>query len=47
MTAAELDNLPQNPLGQWIAAKQPSISTLPVAADQVAILALTVSGFAA
>jgi len=46
VTAAELGNLPQNPLGAWVASKQPSISTLQVAADHVAILAVSAPGFA-
>lgn len=46
VTAADVSNLPQTPLGKWVASKQPTISTLPVAADQVAILALAVPGFA-
>jgi hypothetical protein len=37
--ASRLGELPSNPLGTWIAAKQPSVYDLDVAADQVAILA--------
>jgi len=46
VTAAELSNLPKNPLGDWIAAKQPNILALDVAADQVTVLAVSVPQFA-
>lgn len=44
--SAQLPNLPANPLGAWIAAKQPSVWNLPQAADQVAVLAVGVPTFA-
>jgi hypothetical protein len=47
VTASELTSVPQNPLGNWIVAKQPQISTNGVAADQVAVLSLAVPQFAA
>lgn len=36
---SELEQLPDNPLGEWIASKQPQIPDNPVAADQVSVLA--------
>jgi hypothetical protein len=45
VTTAKLGSLPQNPFGDWIAAKQPKISTNGVAADQVTVLAASLSGF--
>jgi hypothetical protein len=45
VTSASLSTLPKNPLGDWIAAKQPMISTLPVAADQVTVLAAGLARF--
>jgi hypothetical protein len=39
VTSAALSTRPKNPFGDWIAAKQPMISTLAVAADQVTVLA--------
>jgi len=44
--AARLSELPDNPLGAWIAAKQPKIWNLPVAADQVGVLAVGIPTFA-
>jgi hypothetical protein len=44
--AARLAELPANPFGDWIAAKQPKIWNLPEAADQVAVVAVGVSSFA-
>jgi len=44
--ASRLPELPANALGQWIAAKQPKIWDLPVAADQVAVVAVGIPGFA-
>jgi hypothetical protein len=38
--------LPENPLGQWMAAKHPDIMTIPQASDQITILASSVPGFA-
>jgi len=43
--AARLSELPANPLGGWIAAKQPGIWDIPEAADQVAVVALGVPSF--
>jgi hypothetical protein len=45
VTAADLRRLPEGPLGQWIAEKQPDISPLRVAADQVAVLAVALPEF--
>jgi hypothetical protein len=42
---ARLSELPANPFGSWIAAKQPSIWNLPAAADQVAVVAVGVASF--
>ena len=44
---SQLRMLPANAFGDWIAAKQPGIWTLPQAADQGALLAVAVSTFAA
>jgi len=44
--AARLPQLPANPFGSWIGAKQPGIWNLPQAADQVAVVAVGVSSFA-
>ena len=41
-----LSELPANPLGAWIAAKQPKILNLAEAADQVAVVAVSVPSFA-
>jgi hypothetical protein len=38
--------LPANPFGAWIAAKQPQIWNLPQAADQVGVLSVAIPGFA-
>jgi hypothetical protein len=43
---ARLSDLPDNPLGRWISAKQPEIWALPQAADQVALLSVAVPAFA-
>jgi hypothetical protein len=43
---ARLSELPTNPLGDWIAAKQPKIWDLAVASDQVSVLAVGVPTFA-
>jgi hypothetical protein len=45
--ASRVSELPANPLGAWIAAKQSSIWNLPEAADQVAVLAVGLPSFAA
>jgi hypothetical protein len=44
--ASRVSELPANALGTWIAAKQPKIWNLPVAADQVAVAAVCIPGFA-
>ena len=44
--AARLSELPANPLGAWIAAKQPKIWDLPEASDQVSVVALGIPTFA-
>src|SRR4030095_2012436 len=44
--AARLPDLPANPLGEWIAAKQPKIWNLNEAADQVAVVAVGIPTFA-
>jgi hypothetical protein len=44
--AARLSELPANALGTWIAAKQPKIWSVPFAADQVAVAAVTIPSFA-
>ena len=45
ITPDDFANLPANPFGDWIAAKQPNLSTLNTAADQVAVLAAAVPSF--
>jgi hypothetical protein len=45
VTTAELPSLPKNPLGDWMAAKQPSIFTIATASDQVTALAVGLSTF--
>jgi hypothetical protein len=47
VTASELTSVPQTPFGSWITAKQSQISTLAVAADQIAVLSVAVPQFAA
>jgi hypothetical protein len=44
--ASRLSELPANPLGAWIAAKQPKIWNLPEAADQVGLVAVGIPSFA-
>ena len=44
--ASDLGNLPQNQLGDWIAQKQPGISPLPQAGDQVTVLTMGLPQFA-
>jgi hypothetical protein len=46
VTAAELGTLPQNPLGSWIAGKQPNISPNVWASDQATVLATALPQFA-
>jgi hypothetical protein len=43
---ARLSELPANAFGAWIAAKQPKIWDLPVAADQVGVVAVGIPSFA-
>jgi hypothetical protein len=43
--AERLADLPANPLGDWIGAKQPEIFEISVAADQVSVIALGVPEF--
>ena len=43
--AERVTDLPDNPLGNWIGAKQPEIFEIPVAADQVSVIALGVPEF--
>lgn len=45
--SGQLGMLPANAFGDWIAAKQPGIWNLPQAADQVGVLAVAVTSFAA
>jgi hypothetical protein len=44
---ARLSELPANPFGAWIAAKEPKIWDLPEAADQVGVAAVGIPTFAA
>jgi hypothetical protein len=44
--SARFSELPSNPLGQWIQAKQPEVWDLQQAADQVSVLAVGVPTFA-
>ena len=44
--ASSVPQLPANPFGAWIAAKQPNIWTLQQSADQVGIIAVGVPEFA-
>lgn len=44
---ARVDELPEHPLGAWIAGKRTQIAENPVASDQVSVLAGGVDGFAA
>jgi hypothetical protein len=46
VTTTDLPSLPKNALGDRIATKQPNIIDVPQAADQVALLALGLPGFA-
>ena len=45
VTADDLANLPKNPFGDWMAAKQPNTRNLDTAADHIAILAAGVPSF--
>jgi hypothetical protein len=44
--ASRLSELPANPFGEWIAAKQPKIWNLAEASDQVALVAVGIPSFA-
>jgi len=44
--ASRVSELPANPLGDWIAAKQPKIWSVAVAADQVGVAAVAIPSFA-
>jgi hypothetical protein len=46
VTSSQLVNLPQNPLGVWMAGKQPKIFNIATASDQVAVLAVGLPTFA-
>jgi len=43
--ASRVSELPANPFGSWMAAKQPNIWSIPEAADQVSVLAVGFSRF--
>jgi hypothetical protein len=45
VTTAQLASLPKNPLGSYMAAKQPNVFTITTAADQVAVLAVALHDF--
>lgn len=45
VSSSRIPDLPNNAFGAWIASKQPQIWNLPVAADQVSILASAVPSF--
>lgn len=47
VTTDDFGNLPTNKLGDWMASKQPKLSKLDTAADQVTILAVGLPGFVA
>jgi len=44
--ASRISELPANPFGSWMAAKQPNIYSIAVAADQVAVVAVAIASFA-
>jgi hypothetical protein len=46
LPASRLANLPANPFGAWVAAKQPQLQNLLVAADQVGVAAVGIPEFA-
>jgi hypothetical protein len=46
VSTAEVANLPQNPLGLWMAAKQPNIFPYTTASDQVTVLSVGLPTFA-
>jgi hypothetical protein len=45
VTPDNIASLPKNKLGEWMASKQPNLSTYTNAADQVAVLAVGLPGF--
>jgi hypothetical protein len=45
VSADKLANLPSNPLGTWMAAKQPNLFTVLTASDQVTVLSLGLPAF--
>jgi len=45
VTTNDLSSLPGNAFGDWMAAKQPNLSPLDTAADQVAVLAVALADF--
>jgi hypothetical protein len=46
VTEAQVANLPQNPLGEWMADKRPDLFTIPNASDQIAVLSVGLPTFA-
>ena len=46
VTDPQLPELPDNPLGAWMANKQPSLFTIPNASDQIAVLSVGLPTFA-
>ena len=46
VTTAEIPSLPSNPLGTWMASKQPNIFKIPTASDQITALAVGLPTFA-
>jgi len=47
VTKDDIARLPKGALGDWMAAKQPNLSTLTTAADQLAVLAVALRSFVA
>jgi hypothetical protein len=47
VTKDDIARLPKGALGDWMAAKQPNLSTLTTAADQLAVLAVALHSFVA
>lgn len=45
VSSSQLSDLPANPFGDWIAAKQPGLFTIEQAADQVGVLAVGAPSF--
>jgi hypothetical protein len=46
VAAAELGSLPANPLGAWMAAKQPNVFKIMTASDQISVLSVGLLSFA-